>query len=210
MRTALLTALASAVVFLPAAAAESPPPAAYRTVEWIQRAYETQPWPDKGFEARLRCSGVDDGRAPRYRYFACILYFRNSETSQWGSFGGSAFYSPSAGSAEIRAGAHGSPRAEAYGKNPRVVGGLQTRGAAVIEVIVVTRPTRRVRVSWALTCGKALDRVDTFSRTGSFVVSRRGQIRIRLPNRPPVCFELVDGRAESKTNARLFLRIWPR
>lgn len=114
------------------------------------------------------------------------------------------------GPADVLGGAHGSPRQEDYGKNPRVFGGLQTRGAAAIEVIVVTRPTRRIRVGWALTCGNALGRLDTFSRNGSFVVSRRGQIRIRLPSRPPMCFVAVEGRAESKTNARLSLRIWPR
>lgn len=211
MRAALLTAVAAAVVFLPTAAAYEPPKAVYRTVEWIQHAYDTQPWPDEGFESRLRCAGVDDGHAPRYRYFACLLYTRDSDHSSWGCFCGGAVYAPAgAPASDVFGGAHGNPRQEDYGKNPRVFGGLETRGAAAIEVIVVTRPTRRVGVSWAMTCGNALNRVDTFSRNGSFVVSRRGEIRIRLPSRPPACFVLVDGRAESKTNARLSLRIWPR
>jgi hypothetical protein len=200
-----------AVIVVSGGAAYSPPAAEFRTAAFVESGIEKWLTDANGTENHMSCSGLDEGRAPLYRYFACILYVRESDRSPWKVYPNSRFVHPP-GSREgqfgqFGHGAHHDPRRSEYGENPRVFGGLQTRGEQTIEVLVVSRPTRRISVVWTLICANTLDRIDTFSRSGSFVVSRRGQIRIGLPSRPPRCLVLVDGRAESKTNAYLHLRI---
>jgi hypothetical protein len=208
VRTALICAVAAAIV-VPGGAAYSPPAAVFRTAAFVQSGIEKWLTDANGTENHMSCSGLDEGRAPVYRYFACILYVRDSDRSPWKVYPDSRYVHPP-GSREFGRfghGAHHDPRRSEYGENPRVFGGLQTRGAQTIEVLLVSRPTRRIRVVWTLICANRLDRIDTFSRSGSFVVSRRGHIRIALPGRPPRCLVMVDGRAQSKTTAHLHLRI---